>query len=128
MSRRQRLAASFTALLVALGLVVAVQTPAQAAYWECYGNSVQCWWEGYNGSGSVTYSYYQMTVGYCYNVPSEFNDKMSSGLNKTGGLVRYWHDANCSGDSADLENGWRLDDPGWWDDDEMTSFKLLYYT
>lgn len=93
---RKRLVALVAALLAATGLTLVASAPAQAAYTDCSVGYV-CLFDGYNGTGAM----HPIPVsprGYCYNVPTSFNDRANSAYNRmTTRWVQFYTNAGCTG-------------------------------
>ncbi|KAH8687285.1 hypothetical protein BGZ60DRAFT_558584, partial [Tricladium varicosporioides] len=49
----------------------------------------------YTGSGNA---------GTCYNLPSSYNDRLSSGKAKSGYKCTVWSNASCSGNKYEFSN------------------------
>lgn len=98
---KKKILSAFGIMLVAIGLSVAVQSPAHAAYTDCPASQVACFWWDSNGNSfrwDIPYSYG------CKNLTPTWNDQASSlrlnsvahGIN-TGVMIQWWINGNCSG-------------------------------
>lgn len=127
--------AALLSLIAVIMFVGVVAAPAQAAYADCppYDSSgyqlVGCYYADSNGNGSMFYV--RQTQG-CINLPSSWNDRVSSARNRTVAgssgayMMRAWEDAWCSGASNETYAGPTNENFAWPWNDIITSYAVYY--
>lgn len=119
----RRVIVAVVAAVVALAFTqVATSAPAAADFAWCTGTGKVCVASDSNGNGMrATIGW---PIGECGNLSSTWNDKISSIANKftsSGGIMTFWHDANCNGWQSTTSPGVTENYVGWFDNDEFTS-------
>ncbi|GIH12257.1 peptidase inhibitor family I36 protein [Rugosimonospora africana] len=114
----RRLIGTLAALALASVLAVAgLQAPASAqasstagvatpAYTEC-PNGVGCVWDDIGGYGNIFEIAFSKYGGKgCQNLPSNFDNKVKSGLSDygSGHRLRLWENQGCTGDYVTVDN------------------------
>ena len=105
----RRLASIIAAAVLTAGMVAVNASPAQAAWGTCVSSYegqpvVGCLYFHENGGGAT----FPVTTSQgCKNLPSYWNDVVSSLLNRTtsGYKLVVWRDSNCSGSSIQRSPG-----------------------
>jgi hypothetical protein len=82
-----------TLVAVVAGVVGVAAVPAQASQSQCLAGRI-CFWRDANFQGSFI-SYSQDPVYTCWNLPSSWNDIVTSVWNRTNLVVGLYSDANC---------------------------------
>jgi hypothetical protein len=121
------------AFIVAVAAVVAVTQVALGRAAQAHGTG---WgWVGSNvgvatnTNGGGDHFLLTNGLGYCRNIPSSFNDRISSLDNHLGVPVHFWWDANCNGTRASYPAGVHTqNDVGWWHNDEFSSYCIGAWT
>lgn len=94
----KRIGAIVGGVVLALGFVVTVATPAQAARADCWYGYV-CLWDNGDYTGTI-HRIPASPLGYCYNIPagSGFNDRAESFYNRLATRhVQFYRDRDCTG-------------------------------
>ena len=105
----KRLFAVLATIIMALGVTVAVSSPAAAA-WEDCPNGQSCMWSGQNGTGiilTMAFSNYD-PVGTCHDLPLAMKSNGESARTRFGnnyGLEFYDHDG-CA--NVPNSHRWRM--------------------
>ena len=88
---------------VALGLAVAVQTPAQAAFSQCNALAVQmCAWKDANYSGA--FRTFSGTTNTCYNLSPDWDQEITSVWNhRPLEELRFYSKLGCAGGIGSAE-------------------------
>jgi hypothetical protein len=93
---RRRVAAIVAAMVLGAGAGIAVATPAHAVWTDCRTAEV-CLFDDWNGNGAI-HRIPVMPRGYCYNVPTSFNDRANSAYNRMiTRWVQFYTNAGCTG-------------------------------
>lgn len=117
-----------TPLIVGLATAVAVPLGfvAQAsAAWSC-ASGFLCLYTDSNYGGDVLNYSGHFSSGYCDNVGSQFNDRISSVHNYLSQNVQLFVDGNCTGSALVVYAGQSLSSmPGWGWNDVVSSVRFL---
>jgi|SRR5262245_4290870 len=96
---RNRLTRWVVALTLTIGAVIGIAaTPAAASQSQCLAGRI-CFWVDANFQGAFI-SYSQDPVYSCWNIPTSFNDKITSVWNRTNLVVGLYEDAGCQSRSS----------------------------
>jgi hypothetical protein len=124
---KRKIQAILVALAITLGVVVAVQSPAAAAYSDCAAGQ-SCFWTGNSGTGArmdLPFSSYD-PVGTCFNLYGIFQDSISSvkvGYG-SGVTLDMFVNANCTGSAFLPPANSQHNLGGSFYDNKTTSFRL----
>jgi len=104
---KRRMLAIATMFAVVFGIVVAVESPAMAAYSDCPNNNF-CIFENINGGGAH-YNWNSSNFNVCVNIGAPWNDRASSIYNHftSNWKVEVFRDANCLGGIVSVYSTWQ---------------------
>lgn len=125
----RRTLGALVALLIAGGLSVAASAPVQAHNvdsWQwCLGANV-C--TSTNNGGGGDHLLLNTSQGYCRNIGSTFNDRISGVDNHLNTSVHFWWDANCNGYRASYGPQVTQSYVGSWHNDRFSSYCVGAWT
>jgi hypothetical protein len=101
---KQRITAILAGLALALGITIAVQSPAAAAFSDCPSGQA-CIWVDANGGGARMDIAFSTHVGYCWNIPAGWKNFVSSARSTYGSPygLRLFTSTGCSGATWDIK-------------------------
>lgn len=92
----KRLLSLLMTAVLGVGLAVAIQTPAQASFYQCDALAVQiCGWKDVNYNGA--FRTFSNPNGVCTNLNADWNNVLSSVWNhRPLEEIRFYDGANCA--------------------------------
>lgn len=126
----KRFTSAVVALIMGLGLAVAVQAPASASWSDCPAGQ-GCVYINSNGGNPILGLTYSSVGGVykCWNFADNWNDAISSVKVRygSGEDMKFFKDADCTGTATTVANGAEMSYHGWprvWND-VISSFMIV---